>query len=78
MRKQTTSVKRLTDAQRYLLQRIPGSYQMNSYKETPMPAEVKKAEALVERYRKQEARERCAADKRKEATELRKTAKLSL
>lgn len=67
MRKTTTTTKRLTDQQKYLLQRIPSSYQMSGYKEAPMPAAVKKAEALVERYRKQTARERCAADKRKEA-----------
>lgn len=58
---------RLTDAQKYLLQRIPGSYQMNGHKETPMPLEVKKAEKLVEQWRKRQSRERCAADRRKEA-----------
>lgn len=67
MRKTTIVTKKLTDQQKYLLQRIPSSYQMNGYKETPMPVSVKKAEALVERYRKQEARQRCVADKRKEA-----------
>lgn len=70
MRKSTVATKRLTDQQKYLLQRIPSSYQMNGYKETPMPSAVKKAEALVERYRKQEARQRCAADKRKEALRM--------
>lgn len=65
MRKTTTT--KLSDQQKYLLQRIPSSYQMNGYKEAPMPAAVKKAGALVERYRKQEARARYAADKRKEA-----------
>lgn len=58
---------RLTDEQKYLLQRIPSSYQMNGYKETAMPSEVKKAEAIVERWNKQQSRDRCAADRRKEA-----------
>lgn len=57
----------LTAQQKYLLQRIPSSYQMNGHKETPKPVEVKKAEALVERFRKQQSREQCQADKRKEA-----------
>lgn len=65
MKKATTT--RLSDQQKYLLQRIPSSYQMNGYTPTPMPPEVKKAEALVERFRKQEAKRECQAGKRKEA-----------
>lgn len=59
--------KTLTAQQRYLLQRIPSSYQMNGHKDVPMPAEVKKAEATVDRWRKQKSREQCQADKRKES-----------
>lgn len=66
MRK-TTDSKRLTDQQKYLINRIPSSYQMNGYKEAPMPVEVRRAEALVERWSKQQSRQRCAADRRKEA-----------
>lgn len=62
-----TTKARLSDQQKYLLTRIPSSYQMNGYKEAPKPVEVKKAEALVQRYRKQESRRECQAGKRKEA-----------
>lgn len=65
MKKSTTA--RLSDQQKYLLQRIPSSYQMNGYEEMPKPVEVKKAEAIVKRYSKQESRRQCQADKRKEA-----------
>lgn len=58
---------RLTEQQKYLLQRIPSSYQMNGYKELPMPAEVKRAEAIVNRWQKQEKRRQCQAGKRNEA-----------
>lgn len=58
---------RLTDQQKYLIQRIPSSYQMDGYKALPMPAEVKRAEAVVARYHKQESRRQCQAGKRKEA-----------
>lgn len=67
MRKTTTATKKLTDQQKYLLQRIPSSYQMNGYTPLPKPTEVKKAEALAERWRKQESQRQCQADKRKEA-----------
>ena len=67
MRKTSTATKQLTAKQKYLLQRIPSRYQMNGYQETPKPAEVKKAEALVERWNKQERQRQCAADKRNEA-----------
>ena len=58
---------KLTDQQKYLLQRIPSSYQINGYAETPKPLEVRRAEALAERWRKQQSQRRCAADRRKEA-----------
>lgn len=59
--------KQLTVEQRYLLERIPSSYQMNGYKERPEPAEVKKARKLVELWDQQEKRLRCEAGKRNEA-----------
>lgn len=67
MKKSTTASVRLTEQQKYLLQRIPSSYQMNGHKETPMPLEVKKAEVVVARWNKLQSRERCQADRRKEA-----------
>lgn len=63
MKKSTT----LSAQQKYLLERIPSSYQMNGDKDIPKPVEVKKAEAVVKRWRKQESRRQCQAGKRKEA-----------
>lgn len=65
--KRATATTRLTDQQRYLLQRIPSSYQMNGYKDTPMPAAVKKAEATVSRWHKEQSRQKCQAEKRGQA-----------
>lgn len=59
--------KQLTVEQRYLLERIPSSYQMNGYKERPEPAEVKQARKLIERWDKQEKLLSCRAGKRNEA-----------
>lgn len=59
--------KQLTVEQRYLLERIPSSYQMNGYKPNPEPLEVKRARALIERYDKRENLLRCRADKRNQA-----------
>jgi hypothetical protein len=58
---------KLTEQQKYLLHRIPSQYQMNGYKELPMPTEVRRAEALVNRWQKQEKRRQCQADKRNQA-----------
>jgi hypothetical protein len=66
-RKQIPTTKRLTEQQKYLLQRIPSSYQMNGYKERVEPAEVKQARKLIERWDKEESRLRCQAGKRNEA-----------
>ena len=63
----TDPTRTLTDRQKYLLNRIPSSYQLNGYHAPAEPAAVKAARRLVERYDKRIARERCAADKRKEA-----------
>lgn len=65
--KKSTTVTKLSDQQKYLLQRIPSSYQMNGYKEAPKPVEIKRAEAVAERWRKQESRRQCQAQKRNEA-----------
>jgi hypothetical protein len=67
VRKQIPTMKRLTEQQKYLLQRIPSSYQMNGYKERAAPAEVKQAQKLIERWNKEESRLRCQAGKRNEA-----------
>lgn len=67
-RKQTTTgTKTLTVEQRYLLDRIPSSYQMNGYKERVEPAEVKQARKLTERWDKEEKLLQCRAGKRNEA-----------
>jgi hypothetical protein len=59
--------KQLTVQQRYLLERIPSSYQMNGYKERVETAEVKKARKLVEQWDKQEKLLQCQANARNEA-----------
>lgn len=66
-RKQIPSNKQLTPQQRYLLERIPSSYQMNGYKERPEPIEVKRARRLVEKWDKEEKLRLCQAGKRNEA-----------
>ena len=66
-RKQIPSRKQLTVEQRYLLERIPSSYQMNGYKERVEPAEVKRARKLVEQWDKQEKLLQCQAGKRAQA-----------
>lgn len=72
-RRQTPSLKQLTAQQRYLLDRIPSSYQMNGYKERPEPAEVKQARKLIDKWNKEEKLLQCQAGKRNEA--LRQKAK---
>jgi len=59
--------RQLTVEQRYLLDRIPSSYQMNGHKERPEPAEVKHARKLIERWDKEEKLRACQAGKRNEA-----------
>ena len=61
------SKKSLTVEQRYLLERIPSSYQMNGYKARVEPPEVKRARKLVEQWDKQERLLECQAGKRNEA-----------
>lgn len=63
----SVSIKKLTAQQQYLLQRIPSSYQISSYKEAPTPAKVKKAQTVVKQWDKQERQRRCQADKRTQA-----------
>lgn len=72
-RRQIPSTRQLTPQQRYLLERIPSSYQMNGYKEPVEPAEVKRARKLIEQYDKRNSLLRCQAGKRNEA--LRKKAR---
>lgn len=67
MPKRKEPVGKLTPQQTYLLQRIPSEYRMNGHKENPMPAEVKKANTMVERWNKRERQRQCAAEKRNEA-----------
>jgi len=59
--------KKLTDQQRYLLGRVPSIYQMNGYKPTPEPSEVKRARKTIERWDKAESLRSCKAKKRNEA-----------
>lgn len=75
-RKQIPSRKSLTVEQRYLLERIPSSYQMNGYKPRTEPVEVKRARKLIERWDKQERLLSCQAGKRNEA--LRQKARESI
>ena len=72
-RKSSPTLKQLNAQQRYLLERIPSSYQMNGYKERVEPAEVKAAKKLVDRWNKQESLLRCWAERR--ATALRQKAR---
>lgn len=65
--KATPGRKQLTVEQRYLLERIPSSYQMNGYKARTEPPDVKRARALIERWDKQEKLLQCQAGKRNEA-----------
>lgn len=67
MAKPIPSRKQLSVEQRYLLERIPSSYQMNGYKPRVEPAEVKRARKLVEQWDKQEKLLQCQAGKRNEA-----------
>lgn len=70
MKRQEPPRKQLTAQQSYLLQRIPSSYQMNSYKPPAEPAEVKRARKLIQRWDKQEGLLRCRAGKRSEALRI--------
>lgn len=64
---QKTKSSKLTDQQKYLLQRIPGRFDMNGFKATPEPQEVARARKLIERFDKAESLRRCQAQKRNEA-----------
>lgn len=75
-RKQIPSRKSLTVEQRYLLERLPSSYQMNGYKPAPEPVEVKRARKLIADYDKRERLLQCQVDKRNEA--LREKARESI
>lgn len=66
-RRDTWSKKGLTAEQKYLLDRIPSSYQMNGYKPQPEPVEVKRARKLIEDYDKRQRLLQCQADKRNQA-----------
>lgn len=69
-RKQVPSNKQLTPQQRYLLERIPSSYQMNGYKERPESTEVKRARRLIDKWDKEEKLRQCQAGKRNEALRI--------
>lgn len=63
----TKKAARLTEQQKYLLQRIPRMYDMNGYVPRAEPAEVKQARKVVERWEKDEAKLECEARARNEA-----------
>lgn len=65
--KQIAMRRQLSIEQRYLLERIPSSYQMNGYKPRVEPIEVKRARKLVEQWDKQEKLLQCQAGKRADA-----------
>lgn len=65
-RKYIPATRTLTDRQKYLLNRIPARYDLQSYVE-PEPPAVKRARALVSRYDKAFRRRQCQHDKRSEA-----------
>lgn len=67
MKRKEPSLKTLTVQQRYLLERLPSSYQMNGYKERQGTAEVKRARKLIEKWDKDERLRRCQAEKKNEA-----------
>lgn len=66
-RSQSPPVRTLTDRQRYLLARIPSDYQMNGYHEPAKPPEVRRAEAIMNRWEKAQGLAKCKAKKRAEA-----------
>lgn len=58
---------KLTDQQRYLLQRIPTTYNLKGYVRPQEPAEVKRARIVIEQWEKSEGKKECEAKKRNEA-----------
>lgn len=58
---------KLTDKQKYLLQRVPNLYSMNGYERPAEPAEVKRARRVIELWDKKHERGECEARKRNEA-----------
>lgn len=67
MRTRKLPVGKLTDKQRYLLQRIPRVWDMSGYEHPPEPTEVKRARKTVEQWDKKKDLAECAARKRNEA-----------
>lgn len=59
--------KKLTEQQKYLLNRIPGLYSLDSGKAPPEPVEVKKARRIIDNWDKAESVRICRAKKRNEA-----------
>jgi hypothetical protein len=58
---------KLTEQQKYLLNRIPQKYDLEGKEKSPEPAEVRRARTVIERWDKAEAKRECAARKRNEA-----------
>jgi len=58
---------KLTDHQRYLLNRIPSIHYMNGHTPKPESAEVKRARKVIDKWEKQENLLVCKAKKRNEA-----------
>jgi hypothetical protein len=58
---------KLTVRKRYLLDRIPSTYNLNGFHAPPEPAAVTQARKLVDRYEKSIAHKRCVHGKRTEA-----------
>lgn len=59
--------RRLTEQQKYLLNRIPNRYDLNKGEELPEPKEVTRARGIVDRFEKTKARRACEQQKRNEA-----------
>lgn len=59
--------KTLTDQQKYLLQRLPGAYDLNGYHRPIVPVAIKRAQKIVDRWEKQQSLAQCKAKKRAEA-----------
>lgn len=58
---------KLDSRRQYLLQRIPGKYDINGFHTPPDPLEVVKAQKLVDAWRKKVGLLKCQHDKRSEA-----------
>lgn len=58
---------KLTERQRYLLNRLPGKYDLASFARPPEPTEVKRSRKIVDRWEQRMGKLSCAHTKRQEA-----------